>query len=469
MIITIEKLKSEYHWLAISPVGKNLDGEKEDEKDENEEINVPVCSINESNFEILLNVIRFWGIIDFSFELLDEFKKFDHKQVKFIINKTIIPKEERNFYKKISIFILYRNNKKLCNFAVKYEYFDILLYCSHYSHYSHYSRYYKNWNVKTFKLAAKTGNVKIMEYLYNNGCIQDASAHWAIARNGKFKCLKFITSNLSKNSYRKAINEGLVDCFKYIQTKYPIFNENMYRLAILARNLEILEYLHQKNYPYKPETLLYSVFNGYLEILEFFVENNYSFGNINVIARAAEHGQLETMKYLYEKGFELTDDICYSAKDHFECLKYAREIGCEWGLLLTEGICTENFKCLKFAYEGGCPFNEYSYLAVYNGGLECLEFFYNNGYTKNPKICKEITYDIQLLKYAHEHGFVWDSNTCYMACSGGNLECLQYVHEHGCYWNEDVWNIENLSDEIIQYLLSNEIKGGNIDITADIF
>ena len=40
-----------------------------------------------------------------------------------------------------------------------------------------------------------------------------------------------------------------------------------------------------------------------------------------------------------------------------------------------------------------------------------------------------------MVRYAHEHGCPWDSNTCSYAAGAGHLEVLRYAHEHGCPWD----------------------------------
>ena len=43
---------------------------------------------------------------------------------------------------------------------------------------------------------------------------------------------------------------------------------------------------------------------------------------------------------------------------------------------------------------------------------------------------------LEILKYTHESGCLWNTHTCRFA-AGGHLECLKYAHEHGCPWDED--------------------------------
>jgi hypothetical protein len=39
---------------------------------------------------------------------------------------------------------------------------------------------------------------------------------------------------------------------------------------------------------------------------------------------------------------------------------------------------------------------------------------------------------LDLLKYAHNHGYFWDKLTCYFALKRKHLECLKYAYENGC-------------------------------------
>ena len=45
--------------------------------------------------------------------------------------------------------------------------------------------------------------------------------------------------------------------------------------------------------------------------------------------------------------------------------------------------------------------------------------------------------NLEILKYLHENGCPWYSDTCSSAADGGHLMCLTYAHEHGCKWEED--------------------------------
>ena len=44
---------------------------------------------------------------------------------------------------------------------------------------------------------------------------------------------------------------------------------------------------------------------------------------------------------------------------------------------------------------------------------------------------------VNTLKWAREHGCIWNLYTCRFAARGGHLDCLIWAREHGCDWNLD--------------------------------
>jgi hypothetical protein len=73
------------------------------------------------------------------------------------------------------------------------------------------------------------------------------------------------------------------------------------------------------------------------------------------------------------------------------------------------------------------------------GHLECLKYAHENGCEWNSDTCANAALNgqIECLKYAHENGCEWDDNTCTNAAENGQIECLKYAHENGCKWNDD--------------------------------
>ena len=44
---------------------------------------------------------------------------------------------------------------------------------------------------------------------------------------------------------------------------------------------------------------------------------------------------------------------------------------------------------------------------------------------------------MEVLRYAHENGCLWDEETCAAAAEGGHLNVLKYARKNGCPWNKE--------------------------------
>ena len=68
-------------------------------------------------------------------------------------------------------------------------------------------------------------------------------------------------------------------------------------------------------------------------------------------------------------------------KESLECLKYAKENGCDWSIW-TSADAAENghLECLKYLHENGCPWHEMTCdIAAKNRHLECVQYCRDNG------------------------------------------------------------------------------------------
>lgn len=103
---------------------------------------------------------------------------------------------------------------------------------------------------------------------------------------------------------------------------------------------------------------------------------------------AAEHGQLETLKYMYVRGLFMDESTCYYAikGDQLAVLQF----------LLTEGKCVMSE--LMFSY------------AAYMGRMGIAEYLY----------------DLEC---------PWDDDVTYHAARGGHVHMLRFLLERKCPWN----------------------------------
>jgi hypothetical protein len=94
-----------------------------------------------------------------------------------------------------------------------------------------------------------------------------------------------------------------------------------------------------------------------------------------------------------------------------------------------------NLDILKYAHEHGYFWNVWTcFFAAKNGHLACLQYLHEHGCPWNEWTCEYAAENghLDCLKYSHEHGCLWNEETCKYASQNGHLDCLQYLHEHGC-------------------------------------
>ena len=105
----------------------------------------------------------------------------------------------------------------------------------------------------------------------------------------------------------------------------------------------------------------------------------------------------------------------------------------------------KNLNLLKEARQAGCPFTVFVIdYAVCCGSLECLRWARENG-------CEQCIFEhlftetaashgfLDVLKYLHQNGFFWDGCTIENALRGGHLDCLKFAHENGCPWSSVIF------------------------------
>src|SRR6266576_1405084 len=112
------------------------------------------------------------------------------------------------------------------------------------------------------------------------------------------------------------------------------------------------------------------------------------FKDSRVTQYAIKEKKFRIAKYLINRGFPLTKELCSEAaiQGDLDFLIYLRSRDCPWD---TTEMCS----------------------------------------------CAAVGSDVEVLKYAHENGCPLTERTCYHAACGGHLEVLKYLHENGYPWN----------------------------------
>eukprot|EP01032_Pedospumella_encystans_P009586 gene9586-11273_t len=173
---------------------------------------------------------------------------------------------------------------------------------------------------------------------------------------------------------------------------------------------------------------------------------------------AAELGQLDILKLLIQRRCPLSKaagakSIAEQAArgGHLECLKYLRELGCEWDKYLLVVAAKEgHVNILHYAHEHGLcwtPNDPYAkktrpdlhkltplVAAVRGGHLVCVQYLLDSGATLEYNICGIACEHghLDILKLLHAHGAELSNNTCFFAMWHNHVSCLRYLVDHGC-------------------------------------
>ena len=176
-----------------------------------------------------------------------------------------------------------------------------------------------------------------------------------------------------------------------------------------------------------------------------------------------QSGNLEMLKYIYENSngknfhnnYRFYDYVMRSTEltdQHFECIKYAREKGCQtwmpkwnvtsfWTSFEDESVCATTMaadrgliKYLRFFRENN--FNFYNVATKYaakNNNLDVIKYL--GTIIEEERILRKamlenenrLTSRVKMYK----HSFDWHISVCQHAAHNANVEMLKYLHQHG--------------------------------------
>jgi len=243
-------------------------------------------------------------------------------------------------------------------------------------------------------VAASRGHLEMIRYLvgkkcegWEDGC-RDALS--SAVHCGEVECLKYLHEEIKvpfdqddeDSTIDLALRGGStnVEMFKYLVENNCPIKEPYRTCSGLIRYqsshhhggrkpkgrcnfmlLECLKYLHEEvKMPLTEDTMIEAAGFGEIEIMRYLVEKKCPIGSDGqAISRAAEDGDLETIKYLYEIGAPVNERACENAakKGHLDCLKYLHETAkAPWDSdAVREAHKRNHTDCLQYLLDNDCP------------------------------------------------------------------------------------------------------------------
>ena len=310
------------------------------------------------------------------------------------------------------------------------------------------------FNEEIFEVAALSGNVELLDYLYQNNCPFDSS----------------------ENMYSKVLDQRDKDkallAIKWLRRHNFPWDEETCASAASNKNLSALKWVRNEGCPWDERTL---------------VEASWRY-------RGCKSDITEMIEYCIQHGCPLSSRTCQYAMHNsddsiaLEVLKLLRKHSCPWDEKTCEDAANyENFESLIWAKSNGCPWNPSTFLKVLSyGSISVIEYFLRSenqllsldgifemvfsssrelglylgdkisddsiiaklkllrsyGLPLTARSCFLAAYRgrlrvLQWLKYVE---CPWDAATCTGAVCGSKPEILKYAHENGCEWDENTYS-----------------------------
>ncbi|GFH53320.1 hypothetical protein CTEN210_09796 [Chaetoceros tenuissimus] len=344
-----------------------------------------------------------------------------------------------------------------------------------------------SWGEQTFRIAARIGNIALLEYLLENGCSHDDplicsnaieinnhekasevlkwlhehNIPWnektcaTAAGKGNLIALKYARLNgcpWNAECLEKAVNSCNLEVVEFcLQNGCPIGNRDICSIAIRDKDhdraLKMLKVLREFSVPWSSKTCSVAASVGNFTALKWCVSHGCGWDRKRCANYAAGRGNIETLKWMRSQGCEWSDGIGASAayKGHIETLKFLRSQGCPMGRnTFLHAISSKKIATVEYCIENDVPFDEELYqraIDVLPDPIPIIKLLRDSGYPWHPSACAQAATneDLKLLRWLRFNGCPWDESVCNEAVKYSNLQILKYARENGCAWSKKTY------------------------------
>ncbi|SNW62000.1 Ankyrin-repeat protein [Orpheovirus IHUMI-LCC2] len=284
-----------------------------------------------------------------------------------------------------------------------------------------------------FNKAVSTGQLHIMEWLLFLSLNKDQKStglmNWCLnpaIKHKQYECIKWIFSKVEEDP----------------NLWMEIYNEDAFKEAARIDDLNLMKRLYKENVlrdiVVDPGIFEISAEHGSLETIKWLLSPNGIEGediyyyDEAAISQLIKRGDLELIKFMYNKDMEsflyndaLNDGI---RTGNLEIVKFLYEIGGQYNMKsFNKAALTGNLELMKYLKSKGCPFsnNTFHYAAI-NGNMEVMKWLLlqSRGETTNRYLWNKFTFPGALIngnkdniKWLIENGCPWDDKDFYYSCS----------------------------------------------------
>lgn len=266
-------------------------------------------------------------------------------------------------------------------------------------------------------------SVSLIKWARDNGLLWDSTIYYNAARGGHLKVLEWVYANgcvFPEYSWRLTIDaarSGSFKVFMWVQKRGGVCHVDACAAAAEGGCVEILEWLYvTKGHPIKLSVLNEAALHGHMNVLSWATIRCQCVRNSYTCMRAAQGGHLEILKWLQTHKFPWDESTCTMAArgGHLNILQWARANGCPWDTkTCAQAAGKGRFELLQWASAHGCPWDEETCASAAEGG------------------------HLKLLRWVRAHGCPWDSRTCTYAAIQGHFKIFHWARTNGCPWKNE--------------------------------
>ena len=300
--------------------------------------------------------------------------------------------------------------------------------------------------------AIKLGRIDILEKIKGTEAFIRAIYHYYLhgpfeiaAKHNQFETVKWLYNLDPRPRWEDATvfaaRSGNLEMLKWMYENGALMDRGVSEYAALSGNLEMIIWIHRtEGVPWSRQVAYWAGFRGHAHILKWAVSRHLCDINADTYKGAARCG-LETLKWLYEREpfLEPTDwgiTQVTAELNNLEMLQWAHAHG---HLPDTHESCLHaaeynRLEMLQWLYSIGCELHRgLVSTAAHNNNFEMLQWLYSNGCELRASVTREAAThnNLEMLKWARARGCPWTSLTYRAAQAHGREELLAWAVANG--------------------------------------
>lgn len=178
----------------------------------------------------------------------------------------------------------------------------------------------------------------------------------------------------------------------------------LYEEAAEHEQLEIIKWLQEQGVSMHRYIMSYAALGENLDLLEHLHQLNID-KDCYACESAASKGHINVLKWLRQHDYPWDERTCSAAarEGHLETLQWCHQNGCPWDSQTTlEAACNGSLDILIYSRQQGCPYATFMQInATRNGHLDILKHLLTESGS-----CDEHNVDYAI-KYGHTHILLW--------------------------------------------------------------